>query len=144
MFPIRNLRRVQDLLDIGRLPEGWLLGLARADRLDEALVVGLDGLDRHIAPGGGIGIAQQARSVDWPVRRHLDRALLAIDAQAQLVQLPAAVRVAWMVPMAPLEKSTVMVKLSLASSSYSPILLPGTLSKVLRRPKTCAMSSPAP
>ena len=35
-----------------------------------------------------------------------------------------------------------MAKLSLASRSYSPIRLPGALSKVLSRAKTCSISMP--
>ncbi len=57
---------------------------------------------------------------------------------------PVAQRLAWMTPSAPLAKSTDMVKLSLASSIYSPIWPPGALLKVFRRAKTWSISVAAP
>ncbi|MNT36196.1 hypothetical protein D3C72_1722640 [compost metagenome] len=57
---------------------------------------------------------------------------------------PVAQRLAWITPMAPLVNSAVMVKLSLASRSYSPMRLPGALSKVLSRAKTWSISVAAP
>src|SRR3954447_9963214 len=89
MVAIGNLRRIEHLLNRSGAQERRLLRLARADRGGEALVVRLDRIIGNVAPVRGVEIAIRAGAqIRTPgIVDHLDRTLLAIDAQPELVEL---------------------------------------------------------
>lgn len=76
---------------------------------------------------------------------HLRVTLEAIRRDGPLTRLELGSRSGLTGPTAPLLKSTLIAKLSLAWRSYSPIvLLGGALSKVFSLANTCTTSSPEP